>query len=52
MNEDPYFKLWTLVKDLSEQLSQNREVTASLQAQIAQVKVRMCPPSGWSCLRS
>lgn len=33
-------RLWDLVTELSEQLSQNRALTASLQAQVSVLKVR------------
>jgi hypothetical protein len=38
--QDDLNKLWSLISELSEQLSQNRAVTAGLQAQVAEVKVR------------
>ena len=37
-------KFWQLVGDLSDQLAQNRQVTAALQAQVAEVKVSIHPP--------
>ena len=37
--ENDLFQLWRLVVELSDQLSQNRAITASLQAQAGSVKV-------------
>lgn len=40
-NDDPEMqRLWELVNELSEQLSQNRALTASLQAQVGLLKAR------------
>lgn len=48
-SEDPNIKLWQLIVDLSEQLSQNRAVTAALQAQVAEIKVRRVLSLSASC---
>lgn len=45
MSEESVSKLWSLVGDLSDQLTQNRAVTAALQNQIAEIKVRPFPLS-------
>ncbi|CED83482.1 hypothetical protein [Phaffia rhodozyma] len=37
-SEEPIAKLWALVTELSDQLTQNRAVTSALQEQIAEVK--------------
>ena len=51
-NDQDLMQLWTLITELSEQLSQNRSVSVSLYAQAGNIKVSAYCPKATAVLKS